>query len=356
MWKDFFYYSRSEQRGIVVLLILVFIVITLRILWPFISLDQSFTKEELDFINNIKAINDSLVANQNNRHLDSLFLFNPNEVTESEMMSLGFSSYQIKSILGYRTKVGKIKSIVDLQKVYGIDSLFLKRYSQFIQFDNEVVSESRKEKIRDSILWIDFNKIDDHFLNQNIASLIIRDSVRFVLNHNTVTKNIPFYQVDNFSDKKLLKWILKNSKSKHFSKVAVELLDLNTADTLQLKSIKGIGSVLSKRIIKYRNLLGGYVKVEQLKEVYGISEELYERCKTYFYTETSKVKRIPLLESNIKVISKHPYFNYEQSKELVNLHRKGVDIKNINASDLKNIDEIEWELMKLYLDLDDSSY
>ncbi len=353
MWKDFFYYTRNEQRGIVVLLVLVCVVIGLRILWPFLSLNQNITVEERDFLDKVKAINDSIAQNNEITHKDSLFLFNPNHVTESEMELLGFSPYQIKSFKGYRSKVGKIKSILDVQKVYGVDSVFLKKYTPFIQFDKEILLVDVPENPKDSICWVDFNVVDQYFLENNVSSSIIIDSIRSVLKVNRVLKRIPLYQVRKFSDEKLLNWIVMNSSPKPVKNEDVDLMDLNTADTLQLKKIKGIGSVLSKRIIKYRKLLGGYVKVEQLRQVYGISEDLYEKCNKYFYTDLSKVKQIKLRESNLKIISRHPYFNDDQSIELINLCRKGVDLRKIKASELRNTDEREWELMKLYLNLED---
>lgn len=64
-----------------------------------------------------------------------------------------------------------------------------------------------------------------------------------------------------------------NKKSSSYDTVRVEL---NSADTTELKRLRGIGSVLSVRIVKYRNKLGGFSSVEDLKNVYGLSDETYQ--------------------------------------------------------------------------------
>ncbi len=71
------------------------------------------------------------------------------------------------------------------------------------------------------------------------------------------------------------------------------IVDINTADSVALEGLPGIGPAFAKRIVKYRTLLGGYVKVEQLKEVYGMPEETYEKIKPLCKVTAVPVKKIP---------------------------------------------------------------
>lgn len=89
-------------------------------------------------------------------------------------------------------------------------------------------------------------------------------------------------------------------------------IDLNTADSAAFETLPGIGPAFASRIIKYRTLLGGYLKVEQLKEVYGMSEETYERIKPLCTLSTTAVKMIPA-ETLWKTPYKfyHPYLSKE---------------------------------------------
>ncbi len=86
------------------------------------------------------------------------------------------------------------------------------------------------------------------------------------------------------------------------------LMDLNTSDSASLESLPGIGPVLSSRIIKYRNLIGGYISVSQLKEVYGLPEETYERISSMLFADTMRISKIRINEADYKEMIRHPYF------------------------------------------------
>jgi DNA uptake protein ComE-like DNA-binding protein len=87
-----------------------------------------------------------------------------------------------------------------------------------------------------------------------------------------------------------------------------KLIDLNSCDSVQLDGLPGIGPVLSVRIIRYRNLLGGFVSREQLKEVYGLPEETYNMVAERVFTDSSRVKRINVNLASFKDFIRHPYF------------------------------------------------
>jgi DNA uptake protein ComE-like DNA-binding protein len=90
------------------------------------------------------------------------------------------------------------------------------------------------------------------------------------------------------------------------------LINLNTCDTSQLISLPGIGKVLSARIIKYRNLLGGYASVEQLTEVYGLSPETYEIIKGRVFADTSQLIQININTATYRDLLRFPYFEKDE--------------------------------------------
>ena len=89
-------------------------------------------------------------------------------------------------------------------------------------------------------------------------------------------------------------------------------IDLNTADTTLLKRVPGIGSSFARRIVKYRDLLGGYYVVEQLQEVYGMDRERYDAIYPYFTVETA----VRPLTLTIDSISYHPYLSWRHKRAL----------------------------------------
>ena len=86
------------------------------------------------------------------------------------------------------------------------------------------------------------------------------------------------------------------------------LIDLNSSDTAELATLPGIGKVLSLRIIKYRNLLGGFACVNQLKEVYGLPVETYDMIKGRVLADSSVIVRIKINSAGFKELMRLPYF------------------------------------------------
>ena len=99
-------------------------------------------------------------------------------------------------------------------------------------------------------------------------------------------------------------------------------LELNTADTTDLQKIPGIGPTFSKRIVKYRNLLGGYADVSQLAEVYGIDEEKYTALAPWFTVDPTRIRRLNVNRLPEDSLRRHPYIDYRQAKLIVRLRRQ----------------------------------
>lgn len=115
-----------------------------------------------------------------------------------------------------------------------------------------------------------------------------------------------------------------------------EMISLNSQDTAEWKKVPGIGSAYASRIVKYRNLLGGFVRKEQLLEVYGVDPEMYSRISSFIEPDSS-CQRIPVNRSDFKTMLRHPYLNYKQVSAIMNLRRKKGSILSIQ--ELSFLDE-----------------
>ena len=110
-----------------------------------------------------------------------------------------------------------------------------------------------------------------------------------------------------------------------------KMVEINTADTTALISLPGIGPYFAKRIIKYRDLLGGYCRKEQILEVYGMDSSRYRQFEEFIRADTNEVIRMDINRVEFKTLLRHPYFDYETVKEIFNYKREHKQIRSVSA-------------------------
>lgn len=113
------------------------------------------------------------------------------------------------------------------------------------------------------------------------------------------------------------------NKPKTFSeKNEKHITELNSADSLQILNIKGIGPAFTKRIIKYRNMLGGFHTINQLKDIYGMTDSLFLIITPQIQIDKSKISTIPINSIDLNSLRKHPYLNFQTAQAIYNYRFK----------------------------------
>ena len=118
----------------------------------------------------------------------------------------------------------------------------------------------------------------------------------------------------------------KNQSSK--AKVQSSKVNINSADTTELKSLPRIGSFFARNIVDYREKLGGFVEINQLLEVYAFDSARLETIAPYINVDSVSLRRINVNTDDFKTILRHPYIEYEDVKKIVNHREKRGFIKN----------------------------
>lgn len=122
------------------------------------------------------------------------------------------------------------------------------------------------------------------------------------------------------------------------------LINLNTADTNQLKSLTGIGSKLSNRIIQYRNKLGGFHSKDQLGEIYGLKEEVILSIQNQITVDQTYLK-ININQVSAAELKNHPYIKtWNQANAIVNYREKHGNYSTVN--DLLKTDLVDADLCR----------
>ena len=108
------------------------------------------------------------------------------------------------------------------------------------------------------------------------------------------------------------------------------MVELNSADTLTLQLLSGIGSKRAAAIVRYRERLGGFCNEEQLLEVYSIDSALLQRLRPYLRVDTTLLHRIVLDSISLKELARHPYVEYYQARDIVRLRDQGVRFRSVD--------------------------
>lgn len=102
------------------------------------------------------------------------------------------------------------------------------------------------------------------------------------------------------------------------------VVEINGADTIKLQELTGIGPAFARRIVKYRDMLGGYAYPEQLLQVYGMDSARYLSFIGEVTVDTSLIRRINVNDATFRDLLRHPYLEFDQVKAICNYRdRKG---------------------------------
>jgi competence protein ComEA len=283
MWKrfisDYFNFTKKERTGIIVLLILIVILVILPFLYPFFirqkPVDISPFKKQIEMLSAKQLDTTDKYAKknygddnfQNYREPDEkrgytkqvkgeLFYFDPNTLDDAGWKRLGIKDKTVKTIQNYIAKGGRFYKPADIGKIWGLHEDEVQRFIPFVQIQN----------------------------TNNISSTEIK---------------------------------LHETKPYEKEKFAPAIIDINKADTTILIALPGIGSKLSQRILSFRDKLGGFYKVEQISETYGLPDSTFQKIKPRFSINNNSVHQININTATVDEMKAHPYLRYALANAIV---------------------------------------
>lgn len=262
--KDYFTFTKKERAGIIIILMLIFCGMIFPAIYSILR-----PSEHLNYIT-IKADIDSLeIRNKDSSYykkrstvfynaysekkikhsIDSkaiLFDFDPNTASTEDWLKMGIRLKTTITIKNYLAKGGHFYKPADISKIYGLQQKDVERLLPYIKI------RSRNDVI---------NK-----------------------------KGGLFYA--------------------YHKKAEAGSIDINTIDSIGLTSLPGIGPSFSRRIINFRNRLGGFHSIDQVSETYGLPDSTYKRIRPKLFISDSSVKKINVNTASIEELKAHPYIRY----------------------------------------------
>lgn len=129
---------------------------------------------------------------------------------------------------------------------------------------------------------------------------------------------------ENENENEYKKWDEMPVQYESFKKkeVFTGVIELNTADTVSLRQLKGVGAYFARKIIDYRNKLGGYLSVDQVAEIYHFPPELFEAIKPQLSANPALVKRLSINSVNDSLLDVHPYISGKEARILISYRSK----------------------------------
>lgn len=301
MWKDFFYFSKSERRAILFLLTSLLVLLSMWIFFPderrqSTDADKEEGEEIKEFLAGVHEIEQKkfpdYVYKEPKKRKPVLVSFDPNLADSIDFLQLGLPSFIARNIIKYRRAGGKFRTLEDFSRIYGLTTEQFKMLEPYI-----CISE-------------DFQQKPD---TTHYAEKVQNDTLAFYK-----------YSVGT-------------------------MVDLNEADTTELKKIPGIGSGVAKMIVSYRRRLGGFYDIAQLKEIKYINEGMLG----WFKLGNTPIHRINGNSAGLDKLRSHPYINFYQAKVIIEYRRKNGKLKSLSQISLyEEFTEKDLERLSHYLVFD----
>ena len=288
-------FSKKNRIGVLVLLIVIVAVfISTKYIYPLIIKAESVENAD------ITAATDSLLVKQNddnkksnaykdynadegyqsyskknynNTFTGTMFYFDPNTLDASGWQKFGIKDKTIASMQKYIAKGGRFREPEDLRKVWGL-------------------RDDEKERL------IPYVRIA-------------------VVEQPTYTKNYTPYE------------------KKTYEKKIIAMIDINVGDSAAFDELPGIGGGYSRRIINFRNRLGGFYKVEQIAETFGLPDSVFQKIKPLLKISGNDVKKINVNTAKEEELKAHPYIRWQLAKVIAEYKKQHGDFKTLQ--DLKKI-------------------
>ena len=285
-FKTLLHFSKDQKKGI---LVLFFIIIALQLIYYFtdFSISTKQSKEEQEWLSLQSSI-DTLKSEKKNSSY-TIYPFNPNFITDFKGYKLGMKVEEIDRLLAFR-KLGKFaNSAKEFQQVTKISDSLLNAISPYFKFPD----------------WVNNPK-----------------------------------QQNNY----------KSNWKEYPKKEALKVLDINQASKEDLMKITGIGDAISDRILIQKDLYGGFVSMEQMNEIWGLSPEVLLNLNKYFtISALPNIKKIDINNASVKELGQFPYFKYPISKNIVTYRSMNGDIKIEDLANIKAFPVDKIKIIALYL-------
>src|SRR3970040_1584199 len=284
----YFKFSREQHKGVFALFGIIVVLQTLYLFGNFNALAKEFPEKQKWL--SLQSQIDSMKMEEK-KESPRIYLFNPNFITDYKGYKLGMSVQEIDRLLAFRKDNKYVNSAKEFQDVTTVSDSLLGAIAPNFKFPD----------------WV--NKKDSY-----------KKDVRY-------------------------------GQKAFVQKAKIVPLTIKKATQEDLIKIYGIGEVISLRILRLKESLGGFVSMEQMKDVWGLSAEVIDKLNAHYRVfGFPDIKKIDINNASVKEISQFPYFRYALAKQIVTYRSMNGDFNNIeDLTKIKDFPVENVKIIELYL-------
>lgn len=284
------HFNKYQRTSLLILFILI-IVLQLFYLLADFNISETVDSNKDKWLALQSEIDEKKLEKQNTAPVN--YLFNPNFISDYKGYKLGMSVEEIDRLMKFRKENKYVNSAKEFQSVTGVSDSLLNKISPLFKFPNWVQHKTEYKPRENDIVKNDFIK-----------------------------------------------------------KEKLEILDINQASQEQLMKLYGIGEGLSLRILKQKEILGCFVSMEQMKDIWGLSPEVINELNSHFKVVVpASFKKINVNDASLKELSQFSYFKYTLAKQIVTYRSMNGNFNNIeDLTKIKDFPVEKAKIISLYLE------
>jgi len=368
--RDYFYFSKTQRNGLIIVICLIYLSFFLsNILSDYLSnpaTDFSEFKEEVSAFdaetarldkNNFEENLSEEAPKEINPSIQ-LFQFDPNIVTKEALIKLGIKPTVAKTFIKYRNTGARFYKKQDIKKVFGITDADYNRLESYIYFKQKkdkpkTLNQPKifeKSLVKPIIPFV-FNPNEatkETLLNLGLSEKVAQTVINFRSKGGQFRKKQDFKKIYGLAEKDYLTLApymeitpikrrmaegtnISDDIPESFSTETTFHLDINNSSVEDWKQLSGIGEITAKRIVNFRDKLGGFVSIEQIKMTYNLPDSVIEKVATQLIVSPipNKILINTLTAEELKL---HPYIKTKQAHIIINYR--------VNHGNYQNIEDL----------------
>ena len=293
--------------------------------------------------------------------------FDPNHPSKEQLTSHNLHNKTISAWLSYTKKGGHFDKKEDLEKFRALSLTDLERIGPFLDFSDEqaiIAPEGNKEASSISYFKFDPHTVStDELLSLGLSERTAKNWTKYTksggsfnnandvqkiygLNKEDFQRLLPFIEISAVSSTELIAFNDNPIPSAYENSNRIPVvIDINKATIEQWQELRGIGPAFSKRIVNFRDKLGGFYNIDQVAETYGLPDSVFQKIRLSL-RPSPLIKKLAINQLTEKELAAHPYLRYKDAKVIVQYRNNHgtftavADLEKLYALDATTIKKI----------------